>query len=117
MDWWVCCVLHLWLADIKSVATAASSHHVVVLFQHYILFVIKVEQVDGEQLVGDAARCLHAFDELQGVDDGLDGGVVGRPHALTQREGAGALAVVGIVSPGGHNPARPANLLKVHVKG
>lgn len=98
-------------------ATAASSHHVVVLFQHHILLVIKVEQVDGEELVWDAARCLNAFDQLQGVDDGLHGGVVGRPHALTQREGAGALAVVGIVAPGRHDPARPANLLKVHVKG
>lgn len=98
-------------------ATAASSHHVVVLFQHHILLIIEVEQVDGEELVWDAARCLHAFDQLQGVDDGLDGGVVGSPHALAQREGTGALAVVGIVTSGRHNPARPANLLKVHIKG
>ncbi|TNN63916.1 hypothetical protein EYF80_025849 [Liparis tanakae] len=60
---------------------------------HHILIVIKVEQVDGEELVGHAARRLDGFDELQSIDDGLDGGVVGRPHVLTQRELAGAFAV------------------------
>lgn len=101
----------------RSVATTASSHHVVVLFQHHILLIIEVEQVDGEEFVRDAARSLNTLDQLQGVDDGLDSGVVGRPHARAQREGAGALAVVGIVASGGHDPARPTNLLKVHVEG
>lgn len=100
-----------------SVAAAASSHHVVILFQHNILIIIKVKQVDREELVGHAAWCLDAFDQLQGVDDGLDGGVVGWPHVLTQREGAGAFAVVCIVTTGRHNPARPADFLEVHVEG
>lgn len=100
-----------------SVAATASRHHVIILFQHYILIIIEVEQVDGEELVGDAARRLNAFDQLQGVDDGLDGGVVGRPHVLTQREGAGAFAVVSVVAAGRHNPARPADLLEVDVEG
>lgn len=99
-----------------SVAAAASSHHVVILFQHHVLVVIKVKQVDGEEFVWDAARRLDAFDQLQGVDDGLDGGVVGRPHVLAQGEGAGAFAVVGVVAPGRDDPARPADLLEVDVE-
>lgn len=100
-----------------SVAATASSHHVVILFQHHILIVVEVQQVDGEELVGHAARRLNASDQLQGVDYGLDGGVVGGPHVLTQREGAGAFAVVRVVAAGRHDPARPADLLEVHVEG
>ncbi|KAG7229067.1 hypothetical protein INR49_013186 [Caranx melampygus] len=90
---------------LMSVAATASSHHVIILFKHHVLIVIKVEQVDGEEFVWDTARRLDAFDQLQGIDDGLDGSVVGRPHVLTQREGAGAFAVVSIVTPGRDNPA------------
>lgn len=100
----------------RSVAAAAPSHHVVVLFQNNVLVVIKVEQVDGKQFVGHAARRLDASDQLQCVDDGLHSGVVGWFHVLTQREGAGALAVVGVVTLGGHDPARPADLLEVDVQ-
>lgn len=100
-----------------SVAATASSHHVIILFQHHILVIIEVEQVDGEELVGHAARRLNAFDQLQGIDDGLDSGVVGWPHVLTQGEGAGAFAVVSIVAPWRHDPARPADLLEVDVEG
>lgn len=99
-----------------SVAAAASGNHVFVLLQHHVLIIVKVEQVNGEELVWHAARRLDALDQLQGVDDGLDGGVVGRPHVLAQREGAGALAVVSVVAARGHDPARPADLLKVHVE-
>lgn len=100
-----------------SVAATASSHHVVILFQHYVLIVIKVEQVDGEELVGHAARRLDAFDQFQGVDDGLDRSVVRWPHVLTQGEGTRAFAVVSIVTPGRDDPAGPADLLKVNIQG
>lgn len=100
-----------------SVAATASSHHVIILFEHHILIIIEVKQVDGEELVGHAARHLNAFHQLQGVDDGLDGGVVGRSHVLAQREGAGAFTVVSIVATGRHNPARPADLLEIDVEG
>lgn len=100
-----------------SMAATASSHHVVILFQHHILIVIKVEQVDGEELIRHAARRLDPFHQLQRVDDGLDGGVVGRPHVLAQGEGAGASAVVRVVAPGRHDPARPADLLEVDIEG
>lgn len=103
--------------SLMSVAATASSHHVVILFQHHILVIIEVEQVDGEELVGHAARCLNAFDQLQGIDDGLDSGVVGWLHVLTQGEGAGAFAVVSVVAPGRDDPARPADLLEVDVEG
>lgn len=98
-------------------AAAASGHHVFVLLEHHVLVIVKVEQVDGEELVWHAAWRLDAFEQLQGVDDGLDGGVVGRPHVLAQGEGAGALAVVSVVPPRRHDPARPADLLEVHVEG
>lgn len=92
-------------AYLSSVTATASSHHVIILFQHHILSIIEVEQVDGEELVRDTAWCLNAFDQLQGIDDGLDSGVVGWPHVLTQREGTRAFAVVSVVTPGRHNPA------------
>lgn len=79
-------------------AATAPSHHVVILLQHHVLIIIKVEQIDGVKLVRHTARRLDALGELESVDDGLDGGVVGRAHVLAQREGAGALAVVGIVA-------------------
>ena len=101
----------------RSVAATAARHHVIVLLEHHVLVVVKVQQVDGEQLVGHAARRLDAPRQLQGVDDGLHRGVVAGPHVLTQREGAGALAVVGVVATRRHDPARPADLLEVHVEG
>ena len=97
-------------------AATAPGHHVVVLLQHNVLVVVEVEQVDGVELVGHAAGRIDALGEFEGVDDGLDSGVVGGAHVLAQREGAGALAVVGIVAAGRHDPARPADLLEVHVE-
>lgn len=99
-----------------SVTAAASSHHVIILLQNNIFIIIKVQQVNGKQLVGHAAWRLDTSDQLQGVDDGLDGSMVGRPHVLTQREGAGPLAVIGVIAPGGHDPPRPADLLEVHIQ-
>lgn len=91
--------------QLMLVAATAPCHHVVVLLQHHVLVVIKVEQVDGEQLVGDATRGFDALEQLEGVDDGLDGGVVSGPHVLTQRKGTGAFAVVGVVASRRHDPA------------
>ena len=39
-----------------SVAAAAECHHLVVLFQDDVLVVVEVEQADGVELVGYAAR-------------------------------------------------------------
>lgn len=111
------CIFYVQPDPDVSVAAAASCHHIIILFQHHILCIIKVKQVDGEELVGDAAGCIDAFDQLQSVDDGLDGGMVGGPHVLTQGEGAGAFAVVGVVAARRHDPTRPADLLKVDVEG
>lgn len=96
---------------------AAPGHHVIVLLEDHVLIVIKVKEVDGVELVRHAAGAADALAQLQGVDDGLHGGMVGRPHVLTQGEGAGASAVVGVVTPGGDDPPRPADLLKVHRQG
>lgn len=70
-----------------SVAATASSHHVIILFQYYILIIVKVEQIDGGELVGHTAWRLDAFDQFQGVDDRLDRSVVRWPCVLTQGEG------------------------------
>lgn len=82
-----------------SVAAAAPGHHVIVLLEDHVLIIVEVEEVDGEELVGHTAGAADALAQLQGVDDGLHCGVVGRPHVLTQREGAGAFAVEGVVPP------------------
>lgn len=97
-------------------ASTASCYHVVILFEHHIAVVVEVEQVDGEELVRYAAGRVDAPGELQGVNDGLHCGVVRGPHVLAQREGAGTLAVVRIVAPWRHNPAGPADLLKVDIE-
>lgn len=99
-----------------SVATTASCHHIIILLQHYILIIIKVQEVDGEELVGHTTRCVYAFGKFECVDDGLHCGVVCGSHVLAQRKGTGPFAVVCIVATGRHNPPRPANLLKVNVQ-
>lgn len=97
-------------------AATAPGYHVIVLLQHHVLIVVKVEQVDGVKLVWHTAGRVDALGELEGVDDGLDGGMVGGAHVLAQGEWAGALAVVGVVAAWRHDPAGPADLLKVHVE-
>lgn len=51
------------------------------------------------------------------MHDGAHSGVVGRSEVSPQRERAGAFAVVGVISPGRDDPARPADLLKVNEEG
>lgn len=99
-----------------SIATTASCHHVIVLLQHYILIIIKVQEVDGEELVGHTTRCVYAFGKLECIDDGLHSGMVCRSHVLAQRKGTGPFAVVCVVATGRHDPPRPANLFKVDVQ-
>lgn len=82
-----------------SVAAAAPSHHVIVLLEDHILIIIEVEEVDGVELVRHAAGAADTLAQLQGIDDGLHRGVVRWAHVLTQREGAGAFAVEGVVPP------------------
>lgn len=95
---------------------AAAGHHVIILLQNHVLIVIKVQQVNAEELVRHAAGRLDAFGQFEGVDDGLDRGVVGGPHVLTQRKRTGAFAVVSVVSARRHDPAGPADLLEVHIE-
>lgn len=99
-----------------SVATTTSCHHVIILLKHYILIVIKVQKVDGKEFVRHATWCLYAFGKLEGIDDGLHGGVVCGSHVLAQRKRTRPFTVVCIIATGRHNPTRPANLLKVDVQ-
>ena len=48
------------------------------------------------------------------MHDGAYRGVVGGSEADPQRKWAGAFAVVGVVSTGRDDPARPADLIKVN---
>lgn len=95
---------------------AAAGHHIIVLLQHHVLIVVKVQQVNAEEFVRHAAGRLDAFGQFEGVDDGLDRGVVGGSHVLTQGKRTGAFAVVRVVSARRHDPPRPADLFKVHVE-
>lgn len=87
------------LAPLASVAATAPSHHVIILLEDHILIIIKVEEVDGVELVGHTAGAADTLTQLEGVDDGLHCGVVCRTHVLAQREGTGAFAVEGVVPP------------------
>lgn len=102
----------------QSVTPAAQSHHVVVLLQHHVLLVVKVQQADGLESVGDAARRPHlAAGDPERMQDGAHRGVVGGPEAHPQRERAGASAVVGVVPAGRDDPAGPADLIEVNKEG
>lgn len=102
----------------RSVAAAAERHHVVVLLQNHVLLVVEVQQADGLQPVGDAARRFHLIvGHLERVHDGAYRGVVGGSEVPPQRERAGALAVVGVVTAGGDDPAGPADLVEVDEEG
>lgn len=100
----------------RSVAPTASCHHVIVLLQHHVFVIVEVQQIDGEEFVGHAARRLDAFGKFERVDDGLDGGVVRRSHVLAQRKGTGAFAVVSVITARRHDPSGPADLLEVYVE-
>ena len=99
-----------------SVASAASSNHVVVLFQNDVLVVVEVEQGDGEEFVGHATGRAHVFRaHAQRVHDALHRGVVGGLLALTQRERALPRTVVRIVPFGRDDPPGPPDLVEVYV--
>lgn len=102
----------------RSVTAAAQRHHVVILLQNHVLLIIEIQQTDGLESVGDTAGRPHLVaGELERMHDGAHRGVVGRSEVSPQGERAGAFAVVGVVSPGGDDPARPADLLKVDEEG
>ena len=98
-------------------APAAHRHHIIILLQNHVLLVVEVQQADGLQFVRHATGGAHVVGQLECVHDGLHGGVVGGAQALPEREGAGALAVVGVVAPRGYDPARPSDFLEVHEQG
>lgn len=102
----------------RSVTAAAQRHHVVILLQNHVFLIIEIQQTDGLESVGDTAGRPHLVaGELERMHDGAHRGVVGRSEVSPQGERAGAFAVVGVVSPGGDDPARPADLLKVDEEG
>lgn len=98
--------------------TTAQRHHVFILLQNYVLLIVKVQQTDGLEHVGDAAGGSHlVLGELECVHDGAHRGVVGGAEVPPQRERAGAFALVCIVTPGRDDPARPADLVEVDKEG
>lgn len=96
----------------------AQRHHIIILLQNHVLLVVEIQQTDGLQTVGDAARRADVVrGQLERVHDGAHRGVVRRSEVSPQWERTGAFAVVSVVSPGGDDPARPADLLKVNEEG
>lgn len=63
---------------------------------------------------GNAAGRPNVTGEFECVHDRAHSGVVGGSEVAPQREGTGAGAVISVVTAGGDDPARPANLLKVN---
>lgn len=98
----------------QSVTATAQRHHVVILLQNDVLLVVKVQEADGLELVGDAARRPHVTGEFECVHDGAHCGVVGGSEVPPQRERTRAGTVVSIVTAGGDDPAGPADLLEVN---
>ena len=76
----------------QSVAAARAYHHVAVLLQNDVRAVVEVEDGDGGELGGRAARLRHR-QRLGEVRQRLHDGVVGGVHLGVQRERALAVAV------------------------
>ena len=103
--------------NVLDTAASIGDHISVLLEDDVVAFVVVEQRQRGERGRyaagrGDVARIrlLHV------VDDGLDSGVVSRSLALRQREGAGAVAVVGLVTDRCDDPLRPSDRFKVDVK-
>lgn len=93
---------------------AAQRHHIVILLQDHVLLIIEVQQADGLESFGNAAGRPNVAGEFERVHDGAHSGMVGGSEVAPQRERAGAGAVVSVVTAGGDDPARPADLLEVN---
>lgn len=85
-----------------SPTAAALHHHVLVVFQNHLLVLVQVEEGDGAELRGHAARPRDVG--VDRVDQRLHDGVVGGVHVSVEGEGALAIAVVGGVALGGNDP-------------
>lgn len=83
--------------------------------QHHVVVVVVVEHGDGRQADGDAAG-LRCPVRVQGVDQGLQDGVVGAVEAFAEGEGTLAVAVVGHVALRGDDPVLPAHVFEVDVE-
>lgn len=102
----------------RPVASAAATlihHHVLVVPQHNVIVVVVVEHGDGREADGDAAGLRRPL-WVQGVDQGLQDGVVGTVQALAEWERALAVAIVGHVALRGDDPVLPAHIFEVDVQ-
>lgn len=98
----------------QSVTAATQRHHVIILLQNNVLFIVEVQKADGLEFVGDAARLPHVTGEFECVHDGAHSGMVGGFEVPPQRKRTRTVAVVSIVTAGGDDPAGPADLLEVN---
>lgn len=100
---------------IALAAAAAFDHHVLVVLDDDLFAVIDVQNGDGFEAGGDAAGLRDQL-WIDGVDEGLDDGVVGGVEVVREVVGAVPLARVGLVPGGGDDPVVPADLGEVHVQ-
>lgn len=96
--------------------TAPCCHHVFVIFKNHILFVIKVEEIEGFQFIRNTARCADILRQFKCMDYGLHSGMVCCILTFPQREKTRSSAVKCIVSTWVNNPSWPANSMEVNVE-
>lgn len=96
--------------------TTPCCHHVFVIFKNHILFVIKVEEIEGHQFIWNTAGCADILRQFKRMDYGLNRGMVCCILTFPQGEKTGASAVKCIVSTWVNNPSWPANSMEVNIE-
>lgn len=99
--------------DGASMAGTACGDHVVVLLEHNVAAVVVIQQADGRQVVGYAARAHDVFVQSKPVYDALHRRMVRRLQILSQRKRARTFAIVCVVHFRRYYPVPPTDLLNI----
>lgn len=99
----------------RSVAPTRLDHHVLVLLENHVGVVVEVEDHNGRQFGGRAARLRNIVGVHQ-MDQSLDDGVIGGVHVRVQRETALPVAEEGGVTVRCYDPVLPTQVFEADVE-
>ena len=103
------------LYDLRSPTSTRLHNHVLVLLEHNVLVVVKVQHGDTRQFRRRAAHFWNGA-VVDGVDESLDDRVVSAVESLAERERALAVAVVRLVTHWGDDPVLPPDVPEAHIQ-
>lgn len=94
-------------------ASASLHHHVLIILQHHSVLRVQVEQGDGAEGGGDAAGPRHC--SIHRVYKGLNHGVAGGVHVVSQGEATLSQAEESIVATWCNYPLVPAHIIEIYI--